>query len=108
MPTYQVLVLTEPTAGLEDAFNDHYETQHLDEVLATTGWAGAQRFRLAASAGEAAPLPYLAIYEAEADSAEAALARLNETRKDRHQSPALNRRTGRVWVFEAIGPKHGG
>jgi hypothetical protein len=50
-------------------------------------------------------LPYLAVYEAEAESAEAVLQVLGETRAQRQQSDALNRRTGRVWVFEEIGPR---
>jgi len=32
--------------------------------------------------------------------------RLNETRSQREQSDALNKKTGRVWVFEEIGPRH--
>jgi hypothetical protein len=106
MKTYQVLVLTEPTTGKEDEFNDYYENRHLDEVLATTGWKSAQRFRLAAEAGEASPLPYLAVYEAEAEDADALLSVLNATRGQRQQSDALNRRSGRIWVFEATGPRH--
>ena len=106
MNTYKILVLTEPTPGQEAAFNDYYEAVHLDEVLATTGWTSAQRYRLAGQAGEGAPLPYLAVYEAEAESAEAVLQVLGETRAQRQQSDALNRRTGRVWVFEEIGPRH--
>lgn len=103
---YLVLVLTEPTEGNEDRFNEYYENTHLDEVIATTGWSSAQRFKLVDEAGEACPLPYLAAYEAEADSAEAVIARLNATRPERQQSDALNKRTGRVWVFEQIGPSH--
>ena len=106
MKTYRVLVLTEPTTGKEDEFNDYYENRRLDEVLTTTGWKSAQRFRLAAGAGEASPLPYLAVYEAEAEDADAVLSVLNATRGQRQQNDALNRRSGRVWVFEAIGPRH--
>ena len=43
---YLVLVLTEPTEGNLDRFNDYYENIHLDEVMATTGWSSAQRFKL--------------------------------------------------------------
>ena len=103
---YLVLVLTEPTDGNEDRFNDYYENTHLDEVIASTGWLSAQRFKLIDEVGEPCPLPYLAVYEAEADTAGAVLNRLNETRPERQQSDSLNKRTGRVWVFEQIGPKH--
>ena len=101
-----VLILTEPTAGNEEAYNDYYENLHLKEVLQTTNLQTAQRFRLAAQAGEACPLPYLAVYETEAESAEDVIRNLNETRPERQQSDTLNRRTGRVWVFEPIGPQH--
>ena len=101
-----VLILTEPTEGMEDEYNDYYENLHLGEVLATTQLSSAQRFKLVGEAGEGCPLPYLAVYESDADNAEAVIKDLNETRAQRQQSDALNRRTGRVWVFEAIGPKH--
>ena len=100
-----VLILTEPTPGNEDEFNDYYDNLHLKEVLATTNLTSAQRFRLAGEAGEPCPLPYLAVYETEADSAADVIDNLNSTRPQRQQSDALNRRTGRVWVFEEIGPK---
>ena len=101
-----VLILTEPTEGRESEYNDYYENLHLKEVLETTELRSAQRFKLADQAGEACPLPYLAVYEAEADDAAEVIANLNETRAQRQQSDALNRRTGRVWVFEEIGPRH--
>ena len=103
---YLVLVLTEPTDGNEVRFNEYYEQTHLDEVIKSTGWRSAQRFKLACEVGEACPLPYLAAYEAEGESAEAVIERLNETRPEREQSDALNKETGRVWVFEEIGPRH--
>ena len=103
---YLVLVLTEPTEGNEARFNDYYENKHLDEVISSTGWQSAQRFRLVDEAGEGCRLPYLAAYEAEADSAGDVIARLNETRSLREQSDALNKKTGRVWVFEEMGPRH--
>ena len=101
-----ILVLTEPTEGQEEAFNRYYEDVHLDEVLETTGWRVAQRFRLVDQAGRACPLPYLAVYETEADPDSSAIEIMNETRKDRVQSDALNRRTAGAWVFEEIGPPH--
>ncbi len=104
--TFIVHVLTEPTEGKEAEFNDYYENIHLDEVIASTGWKSAQRFKLGAEVGEACPLPYLATYEAVAESAEEVLEQLSATRSQRQQSDALNRRTGRVWVFEATGPQH--
>jgi hypothetical protein len=101
-----VLVLTEPRGDKENEFNDYYEYTHLDEVLQTTGWQTAQRFKLVDEAGEACPLPYLAAYTVEAEDSEEILNTLNETRPQRQQSDALNMRTGRAWVFKEIGPEH--
>ncbi len=101
-----VLILTEPTAGNEDEFNDYYENLHLREVLDTTNLSSAQRYKLVGAAGEGCPLPYLAVYETRAESATEIIDNLNSTRAQRQQSKSLNQRTGRVWVFEQTGPKH--
>ncbi len=106
MAKHLVLVLTEPRRDKENEFNDYYEYTHLDEVLQTTGWQTAQRFKLVDEAGEACPLPYLAAYTVEAEDSEEILKTLNETRPQRQQSDALNMRTGRAWVFKEIGPEH--
>ena len=103
-----VLVLTEPTDGMEDTFNDYYENTHLDEVIASAGYKSAQRYRLAGGVGEESPLPYLAVYEAEGESAQAVIDDLNNSRDKRQQSRSLNKKTGRIWVFEEIGPRHEG
>ena len=101
-----VVVLTEPTEGREAEYNDYYEKLHLDEVLATTLMTSAQRYKLADQQGLACPLPYLALYEVEADDAKEVLVNLNASREQRVQSDALNRRTAGVWVFSEIGPRH--
>lgn len=106
MPKFRVLVLSEPREGKEDEFNNWYENQHLDEVLASTGWTRAQRFRLGTEAGAACPLPYLAEYEAEAPDADSVLQTLNDTRPQRAQSDSINRRTAGVWIFEETGEVH--
>jgi hypothetical protein len=101
-----VLVLSEPTKGNESEFNQYYEDLHLDEVLQTTGWKTAQRYKLVEQAGQECPFPYLAVYEAESAEGKSAIATMNETRSQRQQSDAINRRTAAAWIFEAIGPEH--
>ncbi len=101
-----VLVLSEPTEGQEEAFNRYYEDLHLDEVLQTTGWNLAQRFKLVDQVGKECPLPYLALYETEANPEKSAIEVMNETRSEREQSGSINKRTAGVWVFEEIGPPH--
>ncbi|MCC6707529.1 MAG: hypothetical protein IT492_08205 [Gammaproteobacteria bacterium] len=101
-----VVVLTEPTEGREADYNDYYENLHLDEVLSTTIMTSAQRFKLTDQQGAKCPLPYLALYEVEADDPKEVLANLNATRSERVQSDALNKRTAGAWVFSEIGPRH--
>lgn len=101
-----VVVLTEPNEGKEQEFNDYYENLHLDEVLSSTSWESAQRFKLVDQQGKACPLPYLAFYEVEAENSEDVLATLNATRGQREQSDSLNKRTAGVWVFAETGPRH--
>ena len=101
-----VVVLTEPTEGREAEYNDYYENLHLDEVLATTDWTSAQRFKLVDQQGMKCPLPYLAVYEVESDDASSVLATMNATRAQRVQSDALNKRTAGVWVYSPTGPQH--
>ena len=40
-----VLILTEPTEGREQEYNDYYENLHLREVIETTNLKTAQRFK---------------------------------------------------------------
>lgn len=101
-----IAVLAEPTPGKEAEFDDYYENLHLDEVLATTGWDTAQRFVLTDEAGQKCPQKHLALYEVEADSPKDIVRTLNETRSQRQQSDALNRRTAALWVFSATGLPH--
>jgi hypothetical protein len=101
-----VAVLSEPTDGKLDEFNDYYENLHLDEVLQSTGWESAQRFRLSDQVGLKCPHEFLAIYEADADKPEDVMRVLNETRSQRQQSDALNKKTAAVWVFSETGPRH--
>ena len=101
-----VLVLSEPSEGQEDEFNRYYEDQHLDEVLQTTGWKIAQRFKLVEQTGAECPLQYLAVYETETVEGTTAIEIMNHSRKDRVQSKSLNKKTAGAWVFEEIGPEH--
>jgi hypothetical protein len=52
------------------------------------------------------PLPYLAVYEVEADDPAEVLKTLNATRRERGQSDALNQPTAGGGGFSETGPKH--
>jgi hypothetical protein len=68
------LVLSNPTEGREDEYNEWYEQVHLPDVLAVPGVAAAQRYRLA-TMPEDSPIPkpahqYLAVYQLDGDPAD--------------------------------------
>ena len=63
MPKGVILVHTSPVEGRDDEYNDWYDDVHLMEVLKVAGFTSARRFRTLG--GNA--VPYLAIYEVEAD-----------------------------------------
>jgi hypothetical protein len=70
MPSYSLIVLTNPVEGQEAEFNAWYSDRHLDDVLKVPGVIGAQRFKLAAEQADPAGAQrwrYLAIYHCETD-----------------------------------------
>lgn len=73
MARHLFLVFTTPRPGQDDAYNSWYDDQHLDDVLRSKGFVAAQRFRVAPQFGAPEILPYLAIYEIEADDPQVAL-----------------------------------
>ncbi|MEL0020080.1 MAG: hypothetical protein VW709_09390 [Rickettsiales bacterium] len=106
MAKHVVVVLSEPVEGREAEFDEWYENTHIREVLATTGWTSGQRFELTAEKGAKCPLKYLAFYEAEAESGEAVVAKLDATRDQRQQSDSFDWKRAALWVFSETGPKH--
>lgn len=106
MGRHLVVVMSNPVEGREDEFHDWYENTHLDEVLATCGWASAERFRLSAVRGADCGFAHLAVYDAEGSDASAILDTLNTTRDQRQQSDAIDLRNAGVWVFTPAGKTH--
>lgn len=107
MATHRLIVFTEPTDGKEAEYNEWYDQVHLKEVLEMEGFVGAQRFALAdtqiaENAAEQVPSRYLAIYEIEAESLEAALEKLNAGSETMQMSDALNMDSAKAIVFSAI------
>jgi hypothetical protein len=70
MGKHTFVVMTNPTAGKEDEFNEWYNKQHIPDVLNVPGFVSGQRFQIADAqmsreAGKG--YKYLAIYEIETD-----------------------------------------
>jgi hypothetical protein len=85
-----LVVFSNPTPGQEDAYNDWYTNQHLDEVISTPGFVAAQRFKL--NGETTLPGRYLAIYEMEHDNPPAAMEALTAAANSgaMHMSPAID------------------
>lgn len=69
MPRFKLIVLSNPSEGREDEYNDWYSDRHLPDVLRVPGIVGAQRFRRTQVQRDLAPQPwqYLAVYHCDAD-----------------------------------------
>lgn len=101
-----LMVLSNPTDGQEDAYNDWYTNTHLDEVVSLPGFIAARRYRLtdAQIAGfPASAHGYLSIYEIEGDPKEAFDALVEELESGRMELPgSIEQATIAPWSFEAI------
>ena len=77
MPRHQLLVLSNPAPGQEDAYHEWYTHTHLRDVLELPGFTAAQRFSLDATPAGGSAMPrFAAIYEFETDDVEALFAQL--------------------------------
>ncbi len=72
MPKFLMIAQCAPIEGCEQAFNDWYQHTHLPDVVAIDGFVSAQRYQVGVHVSGSEPLPYLTVYEIEAESAEAA------------------------------------
>ncbi len=97
------VVLTAPSAGMEDEFNRWYDEEHVPDVLALPDFAGVRRFRVAPG-GDVPLRPYLALYETETDDVPATQARLAAVAGTEAKpfSPAIDMSQAVAWYYEAI------
>jgi hypothetical protein len=101
MGKYKMVILTNAVDGREDEYNNWYNNTHLQEVVAAPGFASAQRFKLHTLVGGDLKQKYLAIYEIDAPSPEAALKSLTESAPHMQLSDAMDMPTMVGAVFEA-------
>lgn len=106
MAKHMVIVLSDPVEGSEREYDKWYENVHLDEVLETTGWTAAQRYVLTDHKGGECPNRFMALYEVDTDQPSDIVRRLDETRRDRQQSAAIDRANAALWVFSPTGERH--
>jgi len=111
MSRYVMMVLTNPTTGQDDAYNEWYDNEHVPDVVKAGRFVSGQRFRLAATGiGNVTPPThqYLALYEIEAESAEAANEALLEASRNGGLSghDAIDLSSVATWFFEPISKLH--
>lgn len=95
-------VWTNPTPGNEEEFNTWYDNVHVPEVLQVPGFVAAQRFKVSGEASSGESHKYFAIYEVEADSADAAMALLGEHTGSFNMSDALDMNGSKMAWYEPI------
>ena len=83
MAKHVLLVLSNPTEGKEDEYNDWYDNTHLGEVLQIPGFTAAQRFEVNGPpvTGEATH-KYMALYDLDTDNPQDALVELGARVQD--------------------------
>jgi hypothetical protein len=104
MAEYKLVVMTNPVAGRERAFNDWYSERHLADVLKIPYFVSAQRFQFDhAIAGNAPDHQYLAIYDIDSNDLDGSLKDLAEAGGTMEISDALDMNVT-VWIFRAVTP----
>ncbi|WP_375396610.1 hypothetical protein [uncultured Sphingomonas sp.] len=68
------LVLTNPVAGAEDAFNDWYDHRHIHDALAVPGFRSARRYQVLTIAGGSQSYGYVALFGIDPVDPDAAIA----------------------------------
>ena len=67
MKKYISIALTNAAEGREANYNEWYEKQHMQDVLAIPGIQSAQRFQISEQSRQKLGYRYMAIYEVETD-----------------------------------------
>ena len=106
MANYKMVILSRPTEGMEEEYNEWYQNVHLGELVALDGIVSGRRYRRAKTLGERDSYPYLAIYEIETDDIDRVVADLTRTAEAGRltMSPAMDTDSAYAVVYEEFGP----
>lgn len=107
MAHYKLVVFSDPIEGREQEYNDWYNKQHLQDVVAVPGFVAAQRFRLKELTGGTFRHRYLAIYDIEAEDSKKVMEELQSRAGTARMviSEALDSASCDVAVFEECSPR---
>jgi hypothetical protein len=98
-----LLVMSDATDGDDDTYNDWYDNVHLRDVLEVPGFVAARRFAAVPSVnGELPDLPYLAIYEIEADDIAEVQRVLSAAAATMEISPTLDRSSAATYTYRLL------
>ena len=102
MADHILVVMSEPTEGQVDTFNNWYDTVHLPEMLTVPGVVAARRYQAGPALGAEPPRRFLAIYEING-SVEDALAAIGAAAPGFNVSPAFDAAGALAYTFTPIG-----
>jgi hypothetical protein len=105
MTRHILLVSTNAKEGRDEEFNRWYNSVHIPEVLGVEGVVAAQRFEAVEVVLGLVEHRYLAIYEIEAEDAEAALTALLQAMPDMVMTEAFSLRDSAAFLCSPMGPK---
>lgn len=106
MDKYTYVVLSNPKPGQEEAYNQWYTEQHLEDVLAIPGFTAAQRFKVTDESADIAHR-YLALYEVESDNIDETMQQLVDRAGDGRMvmTDAMDFDSVSATLYKAITPK---
>ena len=103
MSKFVMVVQSQPKPGRDDEYNEWYDTAHLQDILDIPGIKSGRRFEAAHFAVGDPGLPYLAIFEVEADDPTAVMTEMSKRGAGgtMHVSDALDAPATHLWFYKA-------
>jgi len=105
MARFLLMVYSSPNSGRDQDYHSWYQNQHLDDVVALDGFVGGSRYAPVEMPGVDSGKQFLAIYEIEADTCEAAMQTLAEQGSKMEISPGFDPSSVRMQLFRSIGER---
>ena len=103
MGKYTMVVQSQPKAGRDEEYNAWYDTTHFREICELPGVKGGRRLRSTPVALGGPGLPYLAIFEIEADDPAQIMKEMGVRSQDGtwQRCDALDAAATVLWIYEA-------